>query len=117
MPAFKTFHVEYQNDIAIVKLQEKRIYMKKSDQFREEANQFLEKGDKQIIVDLSGVNVMNSAGLGVLIAMQTEIDKRKGRLTIVGLQPLMQEIFTRMRLEELFELEESVEKALEKMHK
>ncbi|RMD94984.1 MAG: anti-sigma factor antagonist [Calditrichaeota bacterium] len=112
MSKFKIIQISQQNDVAILTLQERRIYMNKSEQLREELTHFLHRGDKKIVVDLSKVNVMNSAGLGALIALQNEVDKRKGQLIIAGLQPLMQEIFDRMRLEQLFKIEKDVPAAL-----
>lgn len=99
-------------NIALIKIHEKRIYLKMSDQFREEMQRFLGTPAQRVIVDLSQVSVMNSVGLGVLIALQNELDKRSGQLCLVGLQPLMEEIFTRMRLEYLFKIAPTVEAAL-----
>jgi len=114
---FKTFALKHQNNVAILKLQSRRIYMQLSEDFREEINQFLNSGESKVIVDLSNVHVMNSTGLGVLIAMQSRLESTKGKLFLVGLQPLMQEIFSRMKLEMLFKTESSVEQALQHLQK
>ncbi len=110
---YTIFSLTKRNDIPILEVQEKRIYMHYSDDFRDEVMRLLE--DESIdamIIDLSKVSIMNSAGLGVLIAVQHEMDKRKGKLWIVGLQPLMREIFERMKLPLLFEIGDSVDSAL-----
>ncbi len=112
---YKTFALEKQHDIAILKVRERRIYMNVSDQFRDEVRKFLDQNFKKVIVDLSQVSVMNSTGIGVLIALQSAIEKDNGRLKLVGLQPLMQDIFQRMRLEELFDIEEDMQKALQSL--
>ena len=114
---YKTFALEKQHDIAILKVRERRIYMNVSDQFRDEVRKFLDQNFKKVIVDLSQVSVMNSTGIGVLIALQSAIEKDNGRLKLVGLQPLMQDIFQRMRLEELFDIEEDMQKALQSLQK
>lgn len=114
--SFRTFSIQnIADDVNLVKLKEKRIYLKTSDQFREETQTFLQNCCNNIIVDLSQVNVMNSVGLGVLIAMQNEMDKRSGELFLVGLQPLMEDIFTRMRLQNLFNIEPDLATALAKL--
>ncbi len=114
---FKTFALEKQQDIAILKVRERRIYMNVSEQFREEIRKLLDQDYKTVILDLSNVSVMNSTGIGVLIAMQSTLEKVNGRLKVVGLQPLMREIFQRMRLEQLFDIEDNVQVALDALQK
>jgi anti-sigma B factor antagonist len=111
---YETFAVQHQKDFAVIAIREKRIYMQLAEKFKEEISDFLENGEQNIIIDLSDVSVMNSAALGVLIALQNDLENKKGKLSIVGLQPLMEEIFYRMRLELLFNIDYSVDTALQK---
>lgn len=111
---YESFTVRTEGTFTILTLHEKRIYMQLAEKFRQDISVLLAHPVKNIIIDLSHVSVMNSAALGVLIALQKELEKRGGKLYVVGLQPLMAEIFTRMRLELLFELAESAEKVLER---
>lgn len=50
--------------------------------FREELHQLIEKGKKQVIVDLGKVKFMNSSGLGILIAGLTTMRNADGDLRI-----------------------------------
>lgn len=111
---YETFAVRQKDEYAIISILEKRIYMQMAEKFKEEITDFLNSGAEKIIVDLSEVCVMNSAALGVLIALQNDIEKRHGKLSVVGLQPLMEEIFYRMRLELLFEIDPSIDAAIAK---
>lgn len=111
---YETFAVLRQSDFAVIAIREKRIYMQLAEKFKDELTDFLKTGEQNIIIDLSDVSVMNSAALGVLIALQNDIENREGKLSIVGLQPLMEEIFYRMRLELLFNIDYSVDTALQK---
>ena len=111
---YQTFTVRQEKDFTIISIIEKRIYMQLAEKFKEEVSDFLANGSKKIIIDLSEVSVMNSAALGVLIALQNEMENKKGKLNIVGLQPLMEEIFSRMRLELLFQIEPSIDTAIGK---
>ena len=74
----------------------------------------LEHDLQELIIDLRHVAVMNSAGLGVLIMAQDSIKKRSGRIKLSNLQPLMQDIVARMRLDTLFETYDTVEEAISK---
>ncbi len=109
---FKTIKVEYKENKAIVTVIEKRIYLGITDMFREDMLSLLESEFEQLVANLEHVAVMNSAGLGVLIMAQDTIKKRNGRIKLANLQPLMQDIVSRMRLDTLFETYKTLEEAL-----
>ena len=110
----KTIQVQFDGHKAIVSVLEKRIYLGVTDIFREEMLSILERDLQELIIDLRHVAVMNSAGLGVLIMAQDSIKKRSGRIKLSNLQPLMQDIVARMRLDTLFETYDTVEEAISK---
>ena len=109
---YKTIKVNFNKDRVIVTIQEKRIYLGITDLFREDMLSVLDQDFNELIIDLEHVAVMNSAGLGVLIMAQDTIKKRGGKIKLTHLQPLMHEIFARMRLDTLFEIYDSVDEAL-----
>ncbi len=109
---FKTMKVQFDGTKAIAVVLEKRIYLGITDVFRDEMLSLLDQELYQLVIDLSHVAVMNSAGLGVLIMAQDTIKKRNGRIKLTNLQPLMQEIFARMRLDTLFEMFDTLEEAV-----
>jgi anti-anti-sigma factor len=74
---------------------------------------FIEEGSKRFIIDLSNVNVMNSSGLGTLIASLTVIKKNGGELKIAGANSKIQNLFTVTKLNTIFELSESSQIALQ----
>lgn len=111
---FKTIKVDFEKNRAIVTVTEKRIYLGITDLFREDMLSVLENDINELVVNLEHVAVMNSAGLGVLIMAQDTMKKRNGRIKLVNLQSLMQDIFARMRLDTLFEIFDSMVAALSK---
>ena len=108
----KTIKVDLNKDRTIVTVQEKRIYLGITDLFREDMLAVLQNDFNELVVNLEHVAVMNSAGLGVLIMAQDKIKKRGGRIKLTHLQPLMQDIFARMRLDTLFEIYDTIDEAL-----
>lgn len=110
--AYKTISIENHQGKKVVKVLERRIYLGITDVFREEVQELLQDDFKELIFDMQNVSVMNSSGLGVLIMARDELSRRGGKVKIANLQPLMQEIFTRMRLDTLFPLFKSIEDAL-----
>lgn len=102
--AFQTINVaEHENELLITVL-EKRIYLGVTDIFSEEMNQALTSDTANFTIDMSNVSVMNSSGIGVLIKARDEISKRGKTLKLRNLQPLMKDIFDRMRLDTLFDI-------------
>ena len=96
-----TDHPEY----LLVQILEKRIYLGVTDIFSEELNTVLNREFEKLVIDLKNVSVMNSSGIGVLIKSRDELMKKGKKIKLIHLQPLMKDIFNRMRLDTLFEIE------------
>ena len=94
---------------------ERRIFLQVTEKFREELLTEVDKGVSRLVLDLSKVNVMNSSGLGVLLQVRDKLKNRSGELVISGLNPIMQEIFSRMKLDSFFEIYRDQDKALRKL--
>jgi anti-anti-sigma factor len=54
------------------------------------------------VVDLSRINYLNSAGLGLLVNIRQKVRSNKGKLAICGLSPRLVELFKSCCLERLF---------------
>ena len=104
--ALQTIKITEKPTYIMLEILEKRIYLGVTDVFAEELSQVLESEFKELIIDLKNVAVMNSSGIGVLIKLRDELINKEKKLKLINLQPLMKDIFTRMRLDILFEIEE-----------
>ena len=69
-------------------------------------------GQQAVILDLSGVEYISSAGLRIFMLASREVKPRQGRLSLVGLQPVVKEIFEISKFSLLFPIHERVEDAL-----
>ncbi len=110
--SLSTLSVSKENSVTVVTVTEKRIFLKVTDEFKEQLLSVLDSGATDILIDLGHVHVMNSSGIGVLMLVRDKIEKRKGRLVLCGLQPIMHEIFTRMHLDTFFTVAEDKTAAL-----
>jgi len=115
MPTYSTLSVRNTDDAAIVEVLSRRIYLKVVEEFREEINDILRNTTGALLLDLGKVSVMNSAGLGVIIAAQDYMQKQQRPFLVANLQPLMQEIFNRMQLGTLITATASVNDGLQKL--
>ena len=68
-------------------------------------------GDK-VVLDLSRLEYVSSAGLRVLMIAAKDVRPRKGRLVAVALQPVVREIFEISRFTLVFDIFDSVQDAL-----
>ncbi|MCK4719461.1 STAS domain-containing protein [bacterium] len=76
-------------------------------------NEKIEGGKVWILVNLSEVPYMDSAGLGVLVSGLKNTNRQNGDLRIYGLQPDVRNIFELTRLNKVFQIFEDEASALE----
>ncbi len=69
--------------------------------------------DPKFILDFSSVGHMSSSALGMLITLHKRIREKKGQLRLSGIQPPIHEVFVITRLNEIFDICQSKEQALE----
>ena len=66
----------------------------------------------RVILNLDGVSVMDSAGLGVIVASYASVQKRGGRLVLAGLGRGLQNLITITRIAMVFDVYENEEEAI-----
>ena len=103
--------VEESGEITVIRITEKKLYQNAVASFQEKMISLLDAGKRNLIIDLSEVEVMNSSGLGVLILTWDRLIKEDGKMVVMGLGTLMEELFQRMRLNLIFAVAETEEEA------
>jgi anti-sigma B factor antagonist len=92
-----------------------RIDHGRSEDFKSALRPFLERcatGQDKLVLDLSGVDYMSSAGLRVLMLARKQAKAQGGTLVVAGLQPVVQEIFEISRFTVVFDIFATVRDAL-----
>jgi anti-sigma B factor antagonist len=74
-------------------------------------NELVDAGKVRVVIDLSGVQFMNSSGLGLLIGSAQALKSAGGALKIAGASPKITELFTITRLTSILENHPTVEEA------
>ena len=67
----------------------------------------LEGGATDLMIDLSGVEYIDSSGLATLLECLKEVQRIGGRMVLIGVQSALLEIFKVARLENVFGFEET----------
>ena len=70
-----------------------RITAETTGQLRETAKSLI-KESKQVVLDLTGVNYLDSAGLGMIVGLAVSAKRSGSELRLVNLGPRVKEIFT-----------------------
>jgi len=100
------------NNIALLKLAG-QIDSYTSEEITKIIDTHMDNGHFKIIVDLSNVDYLDSAGLGALINAKARLKKRTGDIRLVGLKGKAKEVFDLAGFTVLFNNFDSCEKALE----
>ena len=79
--------------------------------FRKTVSERFESGIRNIVLDMTGVAVIDSAGLESLLWVNDESTRNSGRFKMVGIGGTVSEALAVTRLMRRFDIEESVESA------
>ena len=78
-----------------------------SHELREELLSLIGKGEKGLIVDMKDVLLIDSVGIGILVAAHNSLSKCGGKLTVINLSEDLYQLFKTMRLDQHLELKTS----------
>ena len=83
----------------------KDIVASMTESFRKKLLKHVENGIKELTIDFSAVEMVDSAGLGVLIATHNSLKNMGGRLKITNVSEDINKLFRTMRLDKHFEVQ------------
>ena len=84
-------------------------------QVREAGLKLLSDGARKLVVDLSGIEYMDSAGLGTLVGLQKRLREVGGAMVIAGPQPRVRRLFDITGLDQIFAVCEDVSTAIKEV--
>ena len=105
---------ERRNDVLIVRVAEKRVDASKAPQFKDEITRRIEAGHSRFVLDLGGVEFVDSSGLGAIVACLKRLGPR-GNLAIAGAKGAVSRLFTLTRMDKVFTLYDTVDSGVEKL--
>ena len=73
-----------------------------------------EEGHMQLLLNFGNVQYLSSAALGKLINLKKKVDAVKGKLKLCCIHPVLREGFRIIRLEQVFEIYDEEQEALDK---
>lgn len=79
---------------------------------RDEIQKLLAEDKKSLVLDLSGVSYMDSAGVGELVSVYTSVKNRGGELKLSGLTKKIKDLLSITQLMTIFDTYEDVDQAI-----
>ena len=80
--------------------------------FKKTVTRLLEDGSVNLLVDLAGVNFLDSSGLGALVRALTNSQKEGGQTKLLHAGPQVRKLLQMTKLDSVFELHDDLEKAV-----
>ncbi len=74
--------------------------------------EFIDQDKKKVVVDLSGVDWMNSTGLGILISSYTTLRNNGGKLKLANVTEKIRSLLVITKLEPVFESYDTIADAV-----
>ena len=79
---------------------------------REATRRLVDEGKQKVLLNLGGVNYIDSSGIGELVSSYTAINKDGGQLKLLNLTQKLQDLLTITKLLTVFDVYESESEAL-----
>lgn len=82
------------------------MYVEDSSSVREKLTDLLDDGVTLLVLNLSGLEYVDSSGLGVLISIHKRCLQKGGKMVISGLRGMVDDLFKLTRLDLVFNIEQ-----------
>jgi anti-sigma B factor antagonist len=114
--AVKTSTVQ-SGKIGLIEVKGSLVGGEETDELRSAVADFVEQGNKKLVIDLSKVTYLNSTAIGVLVSSHTTYSRNNGQVKLCGINKNINNIFVITKLTLVFEVCETREEALELLSK
>jgi anti-sigma B factor antagonist len=106
---------DFSGEVVILYCAGRLVYGDESAAFRERIKNIL-MGASQIVLNLSGIEYIDSGGLGTLVGMLASTRNRHGEIKLVRPNKRVADLFQRTRLHTVFKSYETDEQAVTAFH-
>ena len=106
-------HTEINEGVVIVSIEGRFLGMADNNNFRTVINDDLSRGFTNFVLDFSGIEWIDSAGIGSIIAAQISIGKKGGNLRLASLTERVAYYFDICNLDAIFIRYDTVAEAIE----
>jgi anti-sigma B factor antagonist len=105
-------NIKEQYGTVIIELKGKLVGGPLSERMDRTLTNLLEQGKKNIIVDLGGINILNSSGMGILISGYSKVRDNGGVLKLANITNKIQGLLSITKLNQIFEIYNTADEAV-----
>ena len=81
------------------------IYIDQANELLGTFNDIIEKNPKEVILDLKELQSITSSGIGKIVLLYKELQKKNGTVKIIGVNSTIMQIFKIVKLDRLIKIE------------
>ncbi len=105
------FHTETVNEVLVVETPAIDLDASNADDFKRQAATIVD-GHRRVVMDMSNVGFMDSAGLGAVLGVFKKVRAEGGQFRVFGLSAEVKALFDLVRIQRLFDVCEDRESAV-----
>jgi anti-sigma B factor antagonist len=98
--------------VGLVEVKGSFVGGEETDELRRHISDFVQQGNKKLVIDLSKVTYLNSTAIGLLVSTHTTYSRNKGRLVLCGINKNINNIFVITKLTMVFEVVDTAQEAV-----
>lgn len=98
--------------IGVIEVKGSLVGGEETDELRNAVADFVEQGNKKLIVDLGKVTYLNSTAIGVLVSAHTTYSRNKGHVKLCGINNNINNIFVITKLTMVLDVVETRDDAV-----
>jgi anti-sigma B factor antagonist len=107
-----SFTLKKGGDVIIVDV-EGQLIVGNRQELKQKVLDEIEKGERKFLIDFAQTGYIDSSGLGVLVSLSKKIREHGGELRLANLNDDLQTLFELTKLDTLFQISDTKERALE----
>ncbi len=109
-------HAAQYTDALLITVDGNRIDASGAIRFKDQMRELTAGAANRVILDLAGVDFIDSSGLGAIVAAMKQLAQGQ-QLELAALSPTVEKVFRLTRMDSVFTIHETAEAALEGMRK
>ncbi len=104
--------MEAKQEVKVIRIPHQRLIYELLEQVTREWSGYLEQGFQNFVIDMSGVNFMDSASIGALMDFYRKAKAVNGRIHLAGVQPRIETLLAIAKAKALFGIYDTVDDAV-----
>lgn len=104
--------IEKRDKIDIISFSVNKINALITDDIRDEINKLFENSNSRVIINLTGVEYIDSSGFGCFLSVMKTARNNYGVLKFTNLEPVVRELFHTLHLHTVFQIYEDIESCI-----